>query len=376
MTDDNLAREREQEKQRRVLILTGGDDAPGLNAVLRAFVKAATDLGMRVYGSEDGFAGLIAEPARIVRLTPASVQGILPKGGSVLGCSNEANPFAYQTAGSDGVKRTIDVSEHVKAILQEREIDVLVLVGGDGTLEIGMRFEKMGVPVVGVPKAIDNDLAATDLAFGLDTAVATATQAIDALHSTGEAHDRVMVLEVMGHHAGWIALMSGIAGGADVILIPEIHYDVDRVVDKIETRTAAGRRFSIVVIGEGSKPLGGTVSSISDALENVPHRYLGAGHQLARLLDGRIDHEVRVTVLGHLQRGGSPSSFDRLLGTRFGVRAAELCYRDNTGHIVALRGQDVIVLPLEAAVANHKRVPPDGELVGVARAIGIELGQE
>ena len=316
MTDDNLAREREQEKQRRVLILTGGDDAPGLNAVLRAFVKAATDLGMRVYGSEDGFAGLIAEPARIVRLTPASVQGILPKGGSVLGCSNEANPFAYQTAGSDGVKRTIDVSEHVKATLQEREIDVLVLVGGDGTLEIGMRFEKMGVPVVGVPKAIDNDLAATDLAFGLDTAVATATQAIDALHSTGEAHDRVMVLEVMGHHAGWIALMSGIAGGADVILIPEIHYDVDRVVDKIETRTAAGRRFSIVVIGEGSKPLGGTVSSISDALENVPHRYLGAGHQLARLLDGRIDHEVRVTILGHLQRGGSPSSFDRLLGTR------------------------------------------------------------
>ncbi len=376
MTDDNLARDREEEKNRRVLILTGGDDAPGLNAVLRAFVKAATDLGIWVYGSEDGFAGLIAEPARIVRLTPASVQGILPKGGSVLGCSSEANPFAYPTVGSDGVKRTIDVSEHVKATLEEREIDILVLVGGDGTLEIGMRFEKMGVAVVGVPKAIDNDLAATDLAFGLDTAVATATHAIDALHSTGEAHDRVMVLEVMGRHAGWIALMSGIAGGADVILIPEIHYDVDRVIDKIETRTSAGRRFSIIVIGEGSKPLGGTVSSISDALENIPHRQMGSGHQLALLLDGRINHEVRVTVLGHLQRGGSPSSFDRLLGTRFGVRAAELCYRDKTCQIVALRGQDVIALPLEAAVANHKRVPPDGELVGVARAIGIELGQE
>ena len=376
MTDDNLAREREHEKQRRVLILTGGDDAPGLNAVLRAFVKTATDLDMRVYGSEDGFAGLITEPPRIVRLTPASVQGILPRGGSVLGCSNQANPFAYPSTGPDGATRAIDVSENVKAVLEEREIDILVLVGGDGTLNIGMRFEKMGVPVVGVPTAIDNDLAATDLAFGLDTAVATATNAIDALHSTGEAHDRVMVLEVMGKQAGWIALMSGIAGGADIILIPEIHYDVDRVIDKLNARTEAGRRFSIVVVGEGCKPLGGTVSSISDAHEGIPPRHIGAGLQLARLLDGRIDHEVRVTVLGHLQRGGSPSSFDRLLGTRFGVYAAELCYHEKTCQIVALRGQDITAMPLEAAVANHKRVPPDGELVNVARAIGIELGQE
>ncbi len=376
MTDDNLAREREDEKLRRVLILTGGEDAPGINAVVRAFVKTATDLGMRVYGSEDGFTGLIDEPPRITRLTPPSVQGVLPKGGSVLGCSNQANPFAYEVRGSDGSPRTIDVSERVKAILREREIDILVLVGGDGMLEIGMRLAKMGVPVVGVPKAAENDLAATDVAFGLDTAVATATNAIDALHSTAEAHDRVMVLEVMGRHTGWIALMSGIAGGADVILIPEIHYDVDRVIDKIRTRTAAGRRFSIVVVGEGAKPIGGTVSSISDAHETTPPRHAGAGLQLARLLDGRIDHEVRVTVLGHLQRGGSPSSFDRLLGTRFGVHAAELCYHDNTSQIVSLRGQDVVAMPLEAAVGNHKRVPPDGELVGVARSIGIELGQE
>lgn len=376
MTDDNLAREQEQEKTRRVLILTGGDDAPGLNAVLRAFVKTATDLGMRVYGSEDGFAGLIEEPARIVRLTPSSVQGILPKGGSVLGCSSRANPFAYPAVGATGDRRSIDVSERVKALLEEREIDVLVLVGGDGTLEIGMRLAKMGVPVVGVPKAIDNDLAATDLAFGLDTAVATATHAIDALHSTAEAHDRVMILEVMGRYAGWIAMMSGIAGGADVILIPEIQYDVDRVIDKIRKRTKAGHRFSIVVVGEGSKAVGGTVSSINEAHETIPQRHVGAGLQLARLLDGRIDHEVRVTVLGHLQRGGSPSSFDRLLGTRFGVHAAELCYHDNTCQIVALRGQDIVAIPLEAAVANHKRVPPDGELVGVARSVGIELGQE
>jgi 6-phosphofructokinase 1 len=376
MEDDNLAREREREKVRRLMVLTGGEDAPGLNAVLRAFVKTATDLGMRVFGSKDGFSGLIDDPARVVELHLSSVRGILPKGGSILGCSHEDNPFAYPSRAPDGSTKPTDVSEHVLAALQERQIDTLVVIGGEGTLEIGMRFAKLGVRVVGIPKAIDNDLAATDLAFGLDTAVATATEAIDALHSTGEAHDRVMILEVMGRHAGWIALMSGVAGGADVILLPEIHYDVDRVVEKIRTRTRAGHRFSIVVAAEGAKPIGGTVSSIHEAHDVIPMRHVGAGLQLARQLDGRIDHDVRVTVLGDLQRGGTPSSFDRLLGTRFGVRAAELCFHDTSSQIVALRGQEVITIPLEAAVANHKRVPPDGELVAVARAIGIELGQE
>ncbi|MDH4282494.1 MAG: ATP-dependent 6-phosphofructokinase [Myxococcales bacterium] len=376
MTDDNLARERDEEKVRRVLILTGGEAAPGLNAVLRAFVKAATELGLEVYGSEDGFAGLIEEPARVVTLTRASVRGILPRGGSVLGCSDRADPFAYTIADADGNERTIDVSERVRATLDELEIDVLVLVGGSGTMDLGMRFAKMGVAVIGIPKAIGNDLAATDLAFGLDTAVSTATWAIDALHSTGEAHDRVMVLEVTGHDAGWVALMSGIAGGADVVLVPEIPYDVDRVVRKIETRSSSDQNFSIIVVGEGSKPAGGTVSRINEAQEGVPHRSEGSASHLARLLEGRIDHEVQVTVLGQLQRGGSPSPLDRILGTRFGVFAAELCYHDNTGQVVALRGQDVIAVPLEAAVANIKRIPPDGELVSVARAIGIELGQE
>jgi len=376
MTDDNLARERDEEKVRRVLILTGGGDAPGLNAVLRAFVKTATDLGLEVYGSEDGFAGLIEEPSRIVRLTPASVRGILPKGGSILGCSNRADPFAYKVTSPDGTERTVDVSERVNAKLAELEVDTLVLVGGGGTMSIGMRFAKMGVPIVGIPKAIANDLAATDLTFGLDSAVTTATRAIDALHSTGEAHDRVMILEVMGRDAGWIALMSGIAGGADVILIPEVPYDVDRVIAKIASRSSTNPKFSIVVIGEGSKPLGGTVSSIKEAHDSVSQRPEGPGFQLARLLEGRIAHEVRVTVLGHLQRGGSPSPFDRILGTRFGVHAAELCYHDNTGQIVALRGQDVLSVPLEAAVAKVKRVSPDGEIVRVARAIGIELGQD
>ena len=376
MTDDNLARERNEETVRRVLILTGGGDAPGLNAVLRAFVKTATGLGLQVYGSEDGFAGLIEEPNRVVRLMRSDVRGILPRGGSILGCSNRADPFAYGAIAPDGSAKTIDVSERVLAKLVELDIDTLVLVGGGGTMNIGMRFAKLGVQVVGIPKAIGNDLAATDLTFGLDSAVTTATAAIDALHSTGEAHDRVMILDVMGHDAGWIALMSGIAGGADVILIPEIPYDVDRVVEKIAERSSPSGNFSIVVVGEGSKPLGGTVSSITAAHEHLSHRPDGPGFQLARLLEGRIDHDIRVTVLGHLQRGGSPSSFDRILGTRFGVRAAELCYHDSTGQVVALRGQDVVSVPLESAVANVKRVPPDGELVAVARALGIELGQE
>ena len=376
MTDDNLAREQKDEQVRRVLILTGGSDTPGLNAVLRAFVKTATDLDLEVYGSEDGFSGLIEHPSRIVRLTPSTVRGILPQGGSILGCSDSADPFSYQVTSADGTERTLDVSERVQAKLDELEIDILVLVGGAGTLDIGMRLAKMGVSVVGIPKSIGNDLAATDLTFGLDSAVTTATAAIDALHSTGDAHDRVMVLEVMGREAGWIALMSGIAGGADVILIPEIPYDVDRVIDKIATRSLDSHQFSMIVIGEGAKPLGGTISRIGDAQQGPSHRREGPGFQLAQLLEGRVDHEVLVTVLGHLQRGGSPSSFDRILGTRFGVYAAELCYHDNTGQVVALRGQEVLSVPLEAAVANLKRVPPDGEIVGVARAIGIELGQE
>ncbi|KPK14626.1 MAG: hypothetical protein AMJ62_12295 [Myxococcales bacterium SG8_38] len=376
MTNDNLARERERERVRRVLILTGGDDVPGLNAVVRAFVKAATSLDLQVYASENGFGGLVEEPTRIVRLTPASVKGIIHMGGSILGCSDRTNPFCYGIVDADGMQRTADVSERVIANLDELGIDTLVLVGGHGTLDIGMRFAKLGLRVVGIPKAVDNDLAATDMTFGLDTAVATAMWAIDALHTTTDAHDRILVLEVTGHNAGWIALMAGIAGGADVILVPEIPYDVDRVMEKIQLRSAQGHEFSIIVVAEGTKPLGGTVSNISDAHEAAPHRHEGAAFQLARLLEGRVEHEVRVTVLGPLQRGGSPSSFDRLLATRFGVRAAELCYHENTGRVVALRGQDVVSVPLEAAVANLRRVSPDGELAGVARAIGIELGQE
>ncbi len=358
---------------KRACILTGGGDAPGLNAVIRAFVKTSIDLGVEVYGSEDGFEGLIHE-GRLVKLKKSSVRGILPRGGSILGCSNRSNPFAYPIRDDKGVERYHDVSEQVLARIREHQIDVLAMVGGDGTMSYARELMKRGVPVIGVPKTIDNDLAATDYTFGFDTAVETATWAIDALHSTAESHDRVMIVELMGRDAGWISLHAGIAGGADVIVIPELPYDVERIVAKIHERAARGVTFSIVVVGEGARPRGGTVSTVARGRKGHLARLGGAGQALADLLTGRIPHEIRVTVLGHLQRGGSPSAFDRLLGTRFGVEAAWLCQRGETGLMVALRGQDIITVPIEAVGGHSKLVPTDGELVRVARAVGVELG--
>ena len=357
----------------RVCILTGGGDAPGLNAVVRAFVKTGTDLGLELLGSEDGFEGLI-HGDRLVKLKPNSVRGILPRGGSILGCSNRANPFAYPGRDAQGKETFTDVSELVLQNIANHGIDALVMVGGDGTMTHARELEKRGVRVVGVPKTIDNDLAATDVTFGFDTAVSTATWAIDALHTTAESHDRVMLIELMGRYAGWISLYAGIAGGADVILLPELPYDVDRIVNKIQTRAATGASFSLVVVGEGARPRDGQLSTISAGAKGHLARLGGAAQQLASLLQGRVTHEIRVTVLGHLQRGGSPSAFDRLLGTRFGVAAAQLCARQQWGQMVALRGQDVITVPIADAVDHPKLVPLDGELVRAARAVGIELG--
>jgi len=364
---------RRRTKIKRVCIMTGGGDAPGLNAVLRAFVKTCGELGIEVYGSEDGFEGLI-QPDRLVKLRPSSVRGILPKGGSVLGCSNTANPFAYPSTTRGGKTRYVDVSAQVVERIQAHGIDALVMVGGDGTMGHGRAMMKLGVPVIGVPKTIDNDLAATEVTFGFDTAVSTATWAIDALHSTAESHDRVMIVELMGRYAGWIALCAGIAGGADVIAIPEIPYDIDRIVDKLRKRSEAGVTFSIVVVGEGAVPADGARATIAAGRDGHLERLGGAGAAMAKLLEGRIDHEIRVTVLGHLQRGGSPSSFDRLLGTRFGVEAARLCKAGKIGHMVALRGGEVISVPLREALKAPKLVRPRGELVRVARSVGIELG--
>ena len=358
---------------RRACILTGGGDAPGLNAVIRAFVKTCVDLGIEVLGSEDGFEGLI-EPGRLVPLGKDEVRGILPRGGSILGCSNQSNPFAYPRRRKNGKQVDEDVSGRVIARLEEHGVDALVLVGGDGTMTHARRLMDLGVPVVGVPKTIDNDLAATDYTFGFDTAVSTATWAIDALHTTAEAHERVMIVELMGRYAGWISLCAGIAGGADVVLIPEIPYRIDRVIAKIMDRQKRGARFSIVVVGEGARPEGGKHAEVKKGRRGHLPRLGGAGQRLAEALEGRIPQDIRVTVLGHLQRGGSPVAFDRLLGTRFGVKAAELVRQGRTGRMVALRGQTVTSVPLADVLGEPRTVPLDGEMIAVARSIGIEVG--
>ncbi len=362
---------------RTIGVLTGGGDAPGLNSVLRAVVKKATsEHGWKVMGSEDGFEGLIQPPrnGKMVVLTPQSVRGILPRGGSILGCSNVANPWAYPVRGKRGEKRFVDVHGKVLRHIRHYDLDALIVIGGDGTMSMARRLADLGVRVVGVPKTIDNDLAATDYTFGFDTAVATATWAIDALHSTAAAHDRVLIVELMGRDAGWIAMHAGIAGGADVILVPEIPYRIDRVLRKIRSRGGRYDSFSIVVVAEGAKPAGGDVSTLAKGREGHLPRLGGAGQRVAEALAGHIDHEIRVTVLGHLQRGGSPSAFDRILGTRFGAAAVDLVARGGFGRMVCLRTPYIESVPLEEAIGHSKRVDPTGELVAVARAMGIEMG--
>jgi ATP-dependent phosphofructokinase / diphosphate-dependent phosphofructokinase len=357
----------------KVCILTGGGDAPGLNAVIRGFVKRATQLGIEVWGSEDGFEGLLYPKAALVRLDQVAVRGILHRGGSILGCSNKSNPFKMAVA--KGSKETRDASATVLATIRDNGFDALVLVGGDGTMHYARRFIALGVPCIGVPKTIDNDLPGTDRTFGFETAVNTATWAIDALHSTAEAHERVMILEVMGRYAGWIALSSGLAGGADVILIPEIPYQVERVVGKIKERADSGRPFTIIVVAEGAVPEGGGLSEIeTEARPGQLKRLGGAGERLARELEGKVEHEIRVTVLGHVQRGGSPSAFDRVLGMRMGIHAAECCERKTFGKMVVLQGTTIRSIPLADVAEGPRLVDPAGQLCNAARAVDVELG--
>jgi ATP-dependent phosphofructokinase / diphosphate-dependent phosphofructokinase len=349
----------------RVCLLTGGGDAPGLNAVVRGFFHAATRRGLLVYASHFGFEGLLGrEP--VVPLRLEDVRGLLPRGGSVLGCSTRSNPFAGPTS---------DVAERLQSRVKELQLDALVLAGGDGTMAIAERLEELGIRCVGIPKTIDGDLGGTDLTCGLDTAVETATRAIDALHSTAEAHQRVMIVEVMGRNAGWIALRAGIAGGADAVLIPELPYDPQRVVAKIREREGLGLRFSIVVVGEGAAAIGGSASVVEAAHSGQPARLGGAGERLAHELRScGVGHDVRVTVLGHLQRGGTPTAFDRLLATRFGAHAAQLCADRCFGRMVSLRGSHVDSVTIAEANRSSSRVDPSGELVTCAHAMGIELG--
>jgi 6-phosphofructokinase 1 len=355
----------------RIGILTGGGDAPGLNAVIRAVVKSAANHGCETIGIEDSFSGLI-DPDRTRPLTPHDVTGILRLGGTILGTTNRGNPLAYPIGRSgetrDYSARCIETFHHLK-------LDALVVIGGDGTLAIAHEFSRRGLHIVGVPKTIDNDIVETTITFGFDTAVAFATDAIDRLHATAEAHRRIMVVEVMGRYTGWIALHSGVAGGADVILIPEIRFDLRKVADRIKEReTRFGARSSIVVAAEGASPVGGGVSRVREATHHQVEKLGGIGQRVAEELEALTGREARNTVLGHLQRGGSPTSYDRMLATRFGARAFELVLEGKFGHMVAYHPPDVVAVPLDRVVGRTKLVPLDGDAIRAARAVGIALG--
>ncbi|HXG90166.1 MAG TPA: ATP-dependent 6-phosphofructokinase [Vicinamibacterales bacterium] len=354
----------------KIGVLTGGGDAPGLNAVIRAVVKAACNAGIEVVGLEDSFDGLL-DASRTRPLTPRDVTGILRLGGTILGTTNSGNPFFYPVV-VGGEK--VDYSDRVVETFHEMGLDALVVIGGDGTLEIAHQFYLKGVPVVGVPKTIDNDIWGTTSCFGFDTAVAFACDAIDRLHTTAEAHRRIMVVEVMGRYAGWIALHAGVAGGADVILIPEIAYDVDKVVERLRAREAYGARFSIVVVAEGAKPTGGAVTLLEQASGGHVERLGGVGALVAQQLQERTGKESRCVVLGHLQRGGGPTAFDRVLATRFGGAAVELLRRGVYGRMVANHPPDIVPIPLADVVGKTKTVPLDYDLLRTARALGVAFG--
>jgi len=355
---------------KRLGVLTGGGDAPGLNAVNRAVVKSASNAGLEVLGIQDSFDGLI-EPGRTRVLRPKDVTGILRLGGTILGTTNRGNPFAYPMSTSDG---NADYSTRVVETFHTLGLNALVVIGGDGTLAIAHAFSKRGVPLVGVPKTIDNDIVGTVSCFGFDTAVNFATDAIDRLHSTAEAHHRVMVVEVMGRCAGWIALYAGVAGGADVILIPEIPFDLNNVAARLRQREAWGARFSIVVVAEGAAPIGGKVSLIARGDQTTAERLGGLSASCARELEKLTGKETRHVVLGHLQRGGTPTSHDRDLATRFGGKAIECIMAGEFDVMVASQPPDIVTVPLELVVGKQKRVPRDFDLIRTARAMGISFG--
>jgi 6-phosphofructokinase 1 len=353
-------------------ILTGGGDAPGLNAVIRAAVTTATgQYGLKVIGIEDGFEGLLGE-THTRPLTAADVRGLLPRGGTILGTRNRGR-FVERNEEGVPYKPQVIYNEAVNNI-RRLGIDALIVLGGEGTLAIAAEFDNLGVPVVAVPKTIDNDLACTELTFGFITAMDFATDALDRLHTTAESHERVMVLEVMGRHTGWIALHSGIAGGADVILIPEIPFTMQSVADRIRARDAAGSNFSIVVAAEGAIETGhDLIYQDKGDREHAP-RLGGIGSYCQRELEALTGKETRCVVLGHLQRGGRPNAFDRMLATNYGSCAVRALVEGKRAAMVALQAGDVITVPISQAIANIKTVPANGQLVRTARDTGISFG--
>ncbi len=359
---------------KRIAILTGGGDAPGLNAVIRAAVKTSImDFQCDILGIRDGYDGFLGEGG-VTPLTLQDVSGILPRGGTILGAANRGNPYARKIM-RDGREVTIDVSDEIVKGIDHLKLDALLVVGGDGTLRIAHELFQKGVPVIGVPKTIDNDIGGTEVTFGFDTALNIATDAIDRLHTTAEAHHRVMILELMGREAGFIALHAGVAGGADVILIPEIPFRFDAVIGKIRQRAKTGRLFSILAVSEGAKPQGGMQVFARSGDEMYVPRLGGIGQQVAEHIE-KEGFETRVTVLGHLQRGGTPTAFDRWLATRFGAAAVRLANRQGFDRMVALRGGQITDVSLQEALAVPRRVDLSEDAILTARGIGISFGDD
>ncbi len=364
-----------KQNRKRIAILTGGGDAPGLNAVIRAVVRSAIwQHGWEVYGVRNGYDGFL-EPDGVFPLTLEHVLGILPRGGTILGAANRGDPFARKEI-RDGKEVIVDVSPRIVARAREMNLDAVVVVGGDGTLNAALRLYRMGLPLVGVPKTIDNDVSGTDYTIGFDTAVQVATDALDRLHSTAEAHHRVMVVELMGRHAGFLALHGGLAGGADVILIPEIPFRFEVLAAAVRQRVYRRRQFSIFAVAEGAYPVGGQPVYRRSGDTITAPRLGGISEVVARYIEEHTGIESRFLILGHLQRGGSPSATDRVLGTRFGTMAVELIARGRLGRMTALRGDDIVDIPLEEALAQHRNVDPNGQLVRTARDIGVFFGDE
>ena len=361
-------------KIRNVGILTGGGDCPGLNAVIRGVVRAAVNLhGWKVTGILDGFDGLIDGKTR--NITSKDVRGLQARGGTILGTSNRGNPLNYPVKGKNGVVFK-DVTGKIISNIKKLGIDVLIAVGGDGTMKITQALFEKGVPVMGVPKTIDNDLKATDVTFGFNSAVSVSTEALDRLHTTAESHHRILVLEVMGRDSGWIALEAGIAGGADVILIPEIPFDMKTVCAHMWERKRTGSRFSIAVVAEGAFPANGVkMYEKEPGADGSPGRLGGIGHWVAEQVGLCTGAENRTAVLGHMQRGGTPTTYDRILATRFGVEAINHIALGYYGYMVCLKGNDIVCKKIKKAIKEINLVDPEGQLVKTAEALGITMGR-
>ena len=364
------------DNKKKILVLTGGGDCPGLNAVIRGIAKRAIkEKGWDLYGSIEAFNGVLNEPQEIVRLTSRRTAGIHVRGGTILKTTSKSNPIKFPVTQKDQTTQFIDRSDELVNKLNALRFDAVINIGGDGSQKISQKLFEKGIPIIGVPKTIDNDLAATDMTFGFQTAVQIATESFDRLVTTGESHHRVMIMEVMGRDAGWIALHTAISGGAEVCLIPEIPYDIGKIVKRINLRYKKGRGFANIVIAEGAKPKEGTITFMPGEKGSEHVRLGGVAYQLSKQLkDAGCKAEIRETVLGHVQRGGGPIAFDRILALLFGVKAFELALQKKFGRMVAFKNNSITSVTLEEATRESNVVKRNSEIVKAAKGLGISFG--